>query len=451
MGIRRFVMLGAIAAAVVMYAASALALPSAPPDAFETSMGCGCHSEFRAQWGKSMHSQAIDDPLYRYKVAKGNEQTDGAIGDFCETCHSPAAAMFGELGKDPSELSPVALESVTCDVCHQITEQTDPIGNTSLGWTLDGTKRGGLEDAFSPVHETAYSALHQSAEFCGSCHQVFHPVNELVLEGTYDEWKNGPYAAEGIICQDCHMTPGPGVTKPNPGRAADGGPEREHIYIMTFVGGNVALGDAELAEERLQAAAEMEVLAPDVVAPGSAASVGVRITNVGAGHYLPTGLTDVRRMWVELVATGPDGESFEVGRREFHTVFHDADGNSPAEIWFAEGVESDDRIPPRESVEQMWDVTMPDGPLELSATLYYRSAPEEMAEAAGVDVPTTTMTQAAGTVFTSAEDAAAEARPAEPAEEVAEGLDPVLLVTIIVVIVAVAGVGAYLVMKSRRS
>ncbi len=453
MGVKRSIAVVGAWAAMLGFAASAFAieLPSVPPGVFETSAGCGCHGEFRDQWSRTMHSQAISDPLYQYKLAKGNEETDGAIGDFCETCHSPAAAMWGELGRDPSDFSPAAAEGVTCDVCHQITGHTEPVGNVSLEWTPDGTKRGGLMDSFSPVHATEFSPVHTSAEFCGSCHQVIHPVNDLVLEGTYTEWKESPYADEGIVCQDCHMTPGPGVTKPNPGRVGSGAPEREHIYIMTFAGGNVALGDAELAEERLQAAAEMEVLAPDVVAPGEAASVGVRITNVGAGHYLPTGLTDVRRMWVELVATGPDGESYEIGRREFHTVFHDAEGNAPAEIWFAEGVESDDRIPPRESVEEMWDVTMPSGPLELNATLYYRSAPEEMAEAAGVDVPTTTMTQTSATVFTSAEEAAENARPGAPAEEVAEGLAPLLLVTVFVILAAIAGVGAYFIMKARRS
>jgi len=450
MRIMRLIVLVGAWAAMMVFAGPVLAieLPPAPPGAFEASTGCGCHAEFRDQWSRSMHAQSATDPLYRYKLAKANEQTGGAIGGFCETCHSPAAAMWGELGRDLSELSPAALEGVTCDVCHQITGHTVPVGNVSLEWTPDGTKRGGLTDSYSPVHATEFSEVHTRAELCGSCHQVMHPVNGLILEGTYTEWLNGPYADEGITCQDCHMTPGPGVTKPNPGRVAPGAPEREHIYIMTFAGGNVGLGDAVLAEERLQAAAEMEVLGPDVVAPGETASVGVRITNVGAGHYLPTGLTDVRRMWVELVATGPDGEPFEVGRREFHTVFHDAEGNSPAEIWFAEGVESDDRIPPRESVEQMWDVTMPDGPLELSATLYYRSAPEEMAEAAGVDIPTTTMTQASGTVFTSAEDAAAGARSAELADE---GIDPLLLVAIIVTLVAVAGAGAYFFTRSRRA
>ncbi len=429
-------------------AGAALALPAAPVDAFESSDGCGCHAAFLDQWRKTMHSKAVDDPLYQYKLAKGNEQTDGAIGPFCETCHSPAAAMFGELGQD--EYSPVAMEGVSCDVCHQVTGHTEPIGNTSLVWTPDGTKRAQFDDAFSPAHATEYSAVHESAEFCGSCHDVIHPGNGLMLEGTYSEWKSGPYAAEGIVCQDCHMTPGPGVTKPNPGKAAAGGPDREHIYTMTFAGANVGLGDAVLAEERLQAAAEISLTAPETLDPGSSAPVTVRITNVGAGHYLPTGLTDVRRMWLELVATGPDGTETEIGRREFHTVFHDAEGNSPAEIWFAEGVESDDRIPPRESVEQSWDVTMPDGPLTLTATLYYRSATEEMAEAAGVEIPTTTMTQAESAVYTSAEEAAEAALAESSSQSSEDGGNTMLLVMMVAGIAFIGAVAGFFIVKSRQ-
>lgn len=433
-------------AVLTMAGGTAIALPEASVDAFEGPEGCGCHAAFLDQWRKTMHSQAVTDPLYRFKLDKGNEQTDGAIGPFCEACHSPAAAMFGELGQD--EYSPVAMEGVVCDVCHQVSANTEPIGNISLEWILDGTKRAQFDDAFSPAHATAYAPVHETAEFCGSCHQVIHPVNGLVLEGTYTEWKNGPYSGEGIVCQDCHMTPGPGVTKPNPGKAAAGGPDRDHIYTMTFAGGNVGLGDADLAEERLQAAAEVAITAPEILEAGATSEVKVRITNVGAGHYLPTGLTDVRRMWLEVVAMGPDGETTEVGRREFHTVLHDADGNSPAEIWFAVGVESDDRIPPRESVEQAWEVTMPDGPMELRATLYYRSAPEEMAEAAGVDIPTTTMTQATTVVYTSAEEAA-EATRAQPETGAAVGGDVTLMVIMIVGIAVVAGVIGFFIVKSR--
>lgn len=437
-------------AVLLMLATAAVAgaqLPEYPADAFQPSSSCGCHGGLVAQWEQSMHAQALTDPLYLYKLEKANAETDGAVGPFCETCHSPVAAMAGELVS--RDFSPVSIESITCDLCHQMTgRQEGRIGNTSILVNADGTKRAQFDDAVSPAHESAFSEFHTSAELCGTCHNVFHPVNGLKLEGTYDEWLEGPYAAEGIVCQDCHMTPGPGVTKPNPGRAAAGGPERPHIYTMTFAGGNVALGDAALAEERLKAAAQIEIEVPEIVGGGEVAPAVVRITNIGAGHYLPTGLTDFRQMWLEVVATGPDGVETEVGRRQFITVFEDAEGNAPVDVWNAVAVKSDDRIPPRESVEDVWDVTMPDaGPVTLSATLYYRSCTEEIAEAAGVEVPTTTMATVTKAVYTSQEEAAAAAR-ATPGPDSGNTL---LLGILIVGLAVIVGTIVYFGVRSRRS
>jgi hypothetical protein len=380
-----------VAAIVLLGSVSvAMALPEIPADKFEPAENCGCHSAFLDQWKVSMHAKALDDPLYQLKLEKANKATDGALGPFCDACHAPVAIMGGL--DTAGELPPQGAQGVGCSFCHQVTGTNEPIGNTSQQVTADGVYRAQFDDAVSPYHETAYSAFHETAEFCGACHNVDHPANGLHLEATYTEWKNGPYAKEGIVCQDCHMTPGPGPTKPNPGSAAAGGPQRDHIYIMTFAGGNVGLGDAALAEERLKAAAEIEVVAPDVVAPGEKAEAEVTITNVGAGHYLPTGLTEVRQMWLEVTATEPDGEPELIGEHIFGTVLKDADGNAPVELWEAVDFESDDRIPPKESVTDTFEFTMPDdGEVALEATLYYRSCSEEMAEEAGVEIPTTTM------------------------------------------------------------
>jgi len=444
------VFLRAFVAAVLIAgvaATAAVALPEYPAELFLPSTSCGCHGGLVAQWEQSMHAKALDDPLYLHKLEKANAETDGAIGPFCETCHGAVAAMAGEL--DGRAFSPQGGEGVTCTLCHQTTgRQEGRIGNTSIVVNPDGTMRAQFDDAVSPFHDSAFSAFHSSAEFCGSCHNVFHPVNGLDLESTYTEWSEGPYAAEGIVCQDCHMTPGPGVTKPNPGRAAAGGPERPHIYTMTFAGGNVGLGDAALAEERLQAAAQIDLEVPEIVGGGGTIPAVVRITNIGAGHYLPTGLTDFRRMWLEVTATGPDGTETLIGKREFHTVFSDAEGNSPADVWNAVAVESDDRIPPREYVEDVWDATMPaEGPLTLNATLYYRSCTEEFAEEAGVEIPTTTMASVTKAVYTSQEEAAA----AERVTGGSDGGNTMLLAMLIAGLVVIVATVLFFAIRSRSS
>lgn len=378
-------------ALTLAFTVSASALPSVSVDKFEPVENCGCHAAFMETWGRSMHAKALTDPLYRYKLDEANKATDGAIGPFCEACHGAVAVMAGLSGA-PDKMPAQAGQGVTCDLCHQVTGTESPIGNTSLKVKPDGTKRAQFADSKSPYHKTAYSQFHETAEFCGMCHNVDHPGNGMHLEATYTEWKNGPYAAEGTVCQDCHMTPGPGVVKPYPGSAAAGGPQRDHIYIMTFAGGNVGLGDADLAEERLKAAATLEMDMVDIFAPGTVQPVKVTITNSGAGHYLPTGLTEVRRMLLEVVTTDSTGAEKVIGTHEFGSVLKDEKGNSPAELWEAVAFASDDRIPPKESVTDTFEVLMPeDGAVTVTARLTYRSASEEMAEAAGVEIPTTLM------------------------------------------------------------
>ncbi|MHB9004632.1 MAG: multiheme c-type cytochrome [Coriobacteriia bacterium] len=371
----------------------AAALPATPSSKFEPSQACGCHSALLDQWSTTMHAKALTDPIYLLKLAEGNKATNGAIGPFCQGCHGPIAVMSGEI-TNLKTATKQSQEGVTCDFCHKVNGTETPLGNTSATLDTESGKHAQFKDAVSPVHATKYSQFHETAEFCGTCHNVDHPGNGMHLEATYSEWKAGPYARDGIVCQDCHMTPGPGVTKPNPGVAAAGGPEREHIYTMTFVGGNVALGNAELAEERLKSAATLELEAPEIVAAGETAQATVTITNSGAGHMLPTGLTEVRQMWLDVVAVDEDGIESPVGRHDFGSILRDASGKSPVELWEAVSFESDDRIPPKQSVTDTFEFTMPDsGQVELKAALYYRSCSEEMAEKAGVEVPTTTMAE----------------------------------------------------------
>ncbi len=405
MDVRRRFVLVVMAALVLLVPAAAFALPDLPSSAFEPSEGCGCHAGLVDDWRPSMHAQALTDPLFLVKLEEAEKATGGALGPFCNACHGPIAVMSGEIdGLDQTGLSAVSAESVTCDFCHQVSGTEEPLGNVSQIVTGDGVKLAQLEDPQAP-HDAAYSAFHETAEFCGSCHNVDHPGNGMHLEATYSEWKDSPYAEEGITCQDCHMTPGPGVTKPDPGKAAGMGPEREHIYRMTFAGGNVALGDAELAEERLKAAATLELDVPEVVTSGEV-PVKTTITNVGAGHYLPTGLTEVRQMWLEVVAVGEDGTELLRERRDFGSVLKNEAGEHPVELWEAVAFQSDDRIAPRASTSNTYTFDMPAAPVTVTAALYYRSASEEMAEKAGVDVPTTEMVRATATVYATAEQAA---------------------------------------------
>jgi len=403
----------AMAALIVFVSINvAAALPEISSSKFASANTCACHGTFLSQWSASMHAKALTDPLYTLKRDKANKETNGAVGKFCDGCHAPVAIMAGEDTSKVENLPAQSKESVGCEFCHQVSGSTMPLGNTSIEVASDGARRAQLEDAQAP-HPVAYSRFHTTAEFCGNCHNVNHPANGLALEATYTEWKNGPYAKDGIVCQDCHMTPGVGPTI-NPGAVAVGAPARDHIFNMTFAGGNVGLGDSKLAEERLKGAATLGIAVNDVVPTGSKTTVTVTVANSGAGHYLPTGLTDTRQMWLVITATTGNGAEKELFRRDFGTVFADDDGNAPVQIWAATKVKSDDRIPPKESITENITFLQEDAKATtIQAALYYRSASPEMAREANVDIPTTTMASQKAVIYAS-DQAKANTQASEP-------------------------------------
>jgi hypothetical protein len=47
----------------------------------------------------------------------------------------------------------------------------------------------------------------ESSEFCARCHQFANDsgVNGKPLENTFIEWQSSPQAAQGQVCQSCHM------------------------------------------------------------------------------------------------------------------------------------------------------------------------------------------------------------------------------------------------------
>lgn len=353
----------------------------------------GCHQEIFAQWQGSMHSNAFTDQLYLKMHEEASHDTGGTIDSYCTGCHTPIGTFSGEVPPTSGpQISEISKKGVQCDFCHTVT-------NTNFTFSPSKVKQGPFSDSVSSFHETAYSELHTKSEFCGMCHDVNHPTNNLPLEATYTEWKNSSYAAQGIQCQDCHMTPEPGVTKPNPGTAALGGPERPQIFTHFFAGANASTLASDqhqkLSRENLQAAASVELVPPAPVTPGGNMGLKVQVNNKGAGHYLPTGLTEVREMWLDIVVIDPSGkEIYRSGALDengvidqkaviYRTVFKDKDGQPTLKPWLAESLLSDHRVPPAGSVTENYSVPLPAGtsmPLTIKATLRYRSAPQDLVD-----------------------------------------------------------------------
>ncbi len=300
-----------------------------------------CHYEKYEEWTSSMHALAFTDPVYQGELNYAVKKAGHDIARQCEGCHSPAAVVTGEIkGPGIKGLSPVALGGVSCDVCHSVKGHThwqtpsrqpengslilSPGKNSEEGPIL--TKYGPIdpdEECGDEFHQCNKSELHLSSELCAGCHQVYNYKTHTPLEETYNEWKKSAYAINNIHCQDCHM-----VEIDTFKRSADSlvRPSIDE-YRHFFNGANFLLyhlnelaakkaGDDELAANanakytmavaRLKAAADVEV--QPVYKGDRLSEIKVRVKNVRAGHRLPTSLTNIRQVWLEITASDAKGK-----------------------------------------------------------------------------------------------------------------------------------------------
>lgn len=379
--------------------------PTAPgeytSDEFTSNDRCkGCHAIIYTEWEGTMHSNAYIDPFYLKEVQAASEDTEGLVDTFCSRCHTPIGVVAEEIPPiDGSQMSEIARSGVQCDFCHTVSGSAG-IGDASFIVSPGDTKWGPFEDSKSAFHDSEYLELQTQSEFCGMCHEVTHPVNGLVIDDTYNSWKNSPYATEDVSCQDCHMTPGITEFEANPGRAGSGAPKREHISLHSIVGGNVfitemmgAETEKRLATERLQKAATLDVEVPATANIGENVTVNVQISNSGAGHNLPTGVSEIRQVWLELKVTdSEENEIYISGKLDgsgnideetiiYNNILGDEQGNETIKFWLADRVISDNRIGPKETVTEEHTFTIPENvkyPVTVEATLEYRSAPQSL-------------------------------------------------------------------------
>ncbi len=408
---------------------------------FEDPSVCmGCHPGIYKQWNGSMHSQAFVDPVFQALWRIGVRETDGAVEKLCAGCHTAIGTVAGEVRLGPDgvfQASDIAKKGVQCDLCHTIkgardleTPTREP-QNASIVVDPGSLKRGPYKDADSPYHDTEYSELHTKSEFCANCHNVFHPSNNFPIEDTYREWKTSVYAQAGIQCQDCHMMPiekaieaAKTLVKPvNPGQPCVSGPKREQMYTHEFVGANAVVTEllgarqhASIAVKRLQSAASIALELPEKAAAGALVRIKVRVRNETAGHNLPTSLTDVRQVWIEVVAQAGGKEVFRSGALDaagsvdpeavmFHAQAVDKDGHHTSKPWEIVRFESNTSIPPKGLAIAPYSFELPAdarGPLSVQATLHYRSFDQGLANlllgAGAPKVPVVDMVSASGEI-----------------------------------------------------
>lgn len=184
------------------------------------------------------------------------------------------------------------------------------------------------------------------------------------------------------------------------GRTTADAPERPDVHAHLFVGGNtnarlVGLGSEHAAEavRRLQSAVEMGVGAR---AEGAGLAITVELTNVGAGHAIPTSITELRQVWIDLSVTdGAGREIFRSGAVDaegrvdpqavmYHSVLADENGVVTYLPWRAAKMVAEKLLHPKETARETYTAALPDGakgPFRVRAVLRYRSAPQEVLDA----------------------------------------------------------------------
>lgn len=353
-----------------------------------------CHSDYNQDevepyrnWAGSMMAQSGRDPLFWAALAVANQDADHS-GETCLRCHLPGGWLQGRSSpEDGSQMTAADREGVQCNICHRM---VDPLGiagapaedaailaalsepvttfaNAMMVIDPQDRMRGPFDvvadnggDPHLPNRSTLISPFHQSADLCGTCHDLRNTmftrdgngdyiINELDEPGnpdegfpeqlTFTEWKLSEFATNGVVdarfggnnpllttCQDCHM---PDVT----GRDAKNAPIRDDMPLHSLLGANTFIPrvlphhpifgeevDAALLERSAAAATDFLQRSADLSTHLENGELAVRIIN-RTGHKLPTGYPEGRRMWLHVRAfDGDDNLVLESGRYVFATA-----------------------------------------------------------------------------------------------------------------------------------
>ena len=221
-------------------------LPEDNPDAqaladrlYPSATVCAeCHPNQFSQWSNSSHAYASLSPMFNKFEQKINDLARGTINSFCVRCHASVGTALGER-RDIAlwERSKAAREGITCVTCHRVGEAygkvnaarriapgdihepvfgpfdsqgvLKAIGNARRYRVLVSSDEPDRPDWLRIHQQAIQSDLMVKSEFCVACHQV-QVYPGIKLETVWEEYRASPAAAEGISCQDCHMSTSPG-------------------------------------------------------------------------------------------------------------------------------------------------------------------------------------------------------------------------------------------------
>jgi hypothetical protein len=154
-----------------------------------------------------------------------------------------------------------------------------------------------------------------------------------------------------------------------------------------------------MAVARLKSAADLEIL--PVYRDGVLTDVKVRVKNIRAGHNLPTSLTNVRQMWLDVVVRDERGKVLvssgqldEHGHLTANTRLFNSDGmgrdfHFSIDPWVVTSFSRHDTIPPHGYRDVYYGMPPLKSPQRITfeAKLRYRQAAQEEAESLLAAVP----------------------------------------------------------------
>ena len=331
-----------------------------------------CHEDTHETWSVSAHRFAsFNNPAYLFSVQETRQvslERDGSVqaARFCAGCHDPVV-FFGGKFDDPSfdEINdPTAQAGITCTACHAITHLNSVRGNAdytieepihypfafsdnpALGWI-----NRQLVKAKPEFHKKTFlKPLHQTGEFCGTCHKVHLPVELnhykwLRGQNHYDSFLLSGVSGHGVAsfyypeqaepnCNGCHME----LLASDQFSAQDfDGSGLAQIHDHQFPSANTALlqmldqpesailRHAEFNEGVMRVdifgikqggTIDGELTAPirpeiPTLQPGGTYLLETVIRTVEMGHHFTQGTSDSNEVWLDVTVTS--GET-AVGR-----------------------------------------------------------------------------------------------------------------------------------------
>ncbi len=264
-----------------------------------------CHREIYNQWKQSMMGHAFthkwDEIEYFDLVvqhAKKNPKFK-PVADGCMGCHSPLAFMDGDLPPSRPEKDTMANQSVSCEVCHTISDyKEEKLFNFSYHSEPGEVKYGNRGGDNASYHKTSKTDTLSSAKFCANCHDEKSPWGVFV-KSTYREWLNGPYSDEGIACQDCHISRSKGK------RAVTDDTRHTDVRNHVFQGAH--------NESKTAGVVDVSIYPNDkTVTPGEETTFTVLLYNQKAGHKFPTGSVEDRLLHLHVEAVDSSGNTYHL-------------------------------------------------------------------------------------------------------------------------------------------